>query len=381
MEKDDRMYRTFDPVKFGKRIRQYRLLAGLTQSALAERLGVSSQAISSWENSLTMPDIENLYNLARLLHVPVDDLLRSEESRTTWMIGVDGGGTKTEFALFNSDGEVLKTFRLGGSNSYWVSTEKTLEILKEGIDQCLKLVPEARGVFAGIAGDMTEHIQGALQEKYPQIKLWVGSDSINAFHSANGDYAMICGTGSILITADGDGYRRIGGWGALLGDFGSAFNIGREAVRYALSYLQGIYDSPYMHDAIARKIKSDNLCRSARDWTAPDIAEFSTLVFEGYHAGIKEAADILQKEMRNLATFLDHAFPLGGKLLLCGGVMEHNHAILIPMLEEYCTTKFEYILPELPPIYGACVACCRYMQLPCGDNFSETFKADYRKLN
>ena len=375
------MHRTFDPKNFGKRIRQYRLLAGLTQSALAEKLNVSSQAISSWENSLTQPDIENLYNLARLLNISVDDLMHSEEASTTWMIGVDGGGTKTEFALFNSEGEVLKTFRLGGSNSYWVSTEKTLEILSEGIGRCLKLVPEVKGVFIGISGDRTEPIQSALREKYPQMNLWVGSDSINAFHSAKGDHAMICGTGSILITADGDGYKRIGGWGALLGDFGSAFNIGREAVRYAFSYLHGMYDSPYMHDAIARKIKSDNLFLSARDWRAPDIAQLSTVVFDGYYAGVKEASDILQKEMKNLAIFLDHAFPNGGKLVLCGGVMEHNHAILIPMLEEYCATKFEYILPELPPIYGACVACCKYMELPCEESFAATYKTHYRKLN
>ena len=375
------MHRTFDPKVLGKRIRQYRLLSGFTQTALAEMLGVSSQAVSSWENSTSLPDIENLYNLSRLLNVTVDELVHSEAAGNIWMIGVDGGGTKTEFALFNSQGEVLKTVSLGGSNSYWVSTEKTIEILMDGIGQCLKLVPEVQGVFIGIAGDRTEPIQSALREKYPQMNLWVGSDSINAFHSAKGDHAMICGTGSILITADADGYKRIGGWGALLGDFGSAFNIGREAVRYAFSYKHGIYDSSYMHDAIARKVKSNNLFLTARDWKAPDIAELSTVVFDGYYAGSKEAADILHKEMKTLATFLDHAFPQGGKLVLCGGVMEHNHAILIPMLEEYCKTKFQYILPELPPIFGACVACCKYMELPCEESFAATYKTHYRKLN
>lgn len=296
------------------------------------------------------------------------------------MIGVDGGGTKTEFALFNSEGKVLKNFRMGGSNSYWVSTEKTLKILSEGIDQCLALVPEVQGIFIGIAGGMTEYIQSVLREKYPQTNLWVGSDSINAFHSANGDHAMICGTGSVLITADETGYREIGGWGALIGDFGSAFNIGRDAVRYAFAYLNGIYDEPYMHDAIAQKAKSNNLFRTAREWNAPNIAEFSTVVFEGYHADNADAKAILQKEMRVLATFLDRALPCGGKLILCGGVMEHNHSILIPMLQQYCQTTFSFILPELPPIYGACVACCKHMGLLCGECFKSQFADCYSHL-
>ena len=57
------MQQSFDLKTLGQRIRLYRHRAGLTQATLAEGLNVSYQAVSGWENGLTLPDIENLCNL------------------------------------------------------------------------------------------------------------------------------------------------------------------------------------------------------------------------------------------------------------------------------------------------------------------------------
>ena len=76
----------------------------MTQTDLADRIFVSFQAISSWECGTTLPDVENLCNLARVFNVTVDELLQKKDSgEEIFMIGVDGGGTSTEFALFSSD--------------------------------------------------------------------------------------------------------------------------------------------------------------------------------------------------------------------------------------------------------------------------------------
>ena len=63
----------------GQRIAALRRQKGLTQEALAESLGVSSPAVSKWENSVTCPDILLLSPLARLLDVSVDTLLATDE--------------------------------------------------------------------------------------------------------------------------------------------------------------------------------------------------------------------------------------------------------------------------------------------------------------
>ncbi|MGI5896974.1 MAG: helix-turn-helix domain-containing protein [Oscillospiraceae bacterium] len=59
----------------GKRIALLRRKAGFTQDELAEKLGVSAQAVSKWENDISCPDIMLLPSLAGLLGTTVDELL------------------------------------------------------------------------------------------------------------------------------------------------------------------------------------------------------------------------------------------------------------------------------------------------------------------
>ncbi len=66
------------PEKTGLLIRQQRNLAGLTQKALAEELGVTDKAVSKWETGDGLPDIALLPRLARCLAVTVDELLSGQ---------------------------------------------------------------------------------------------------------------------------------------------------------------------------------------------------------------------------------------------------------------------------------------------------------------
>jgi transcriptional regulator with XRE-family HTH domain len=58
----------------GKKIKQLRLKAGLTQEQLAEKLGIGAQSVSKWENAVAMPDITTLPLLAETFGVSIDDL-------------------------------------------------------------------------------------------------------------------------------------------------------------------------------------------------------------------------------------------------------------------------------------------------------------------
>ena len=59
----------------GEKIRYVRKCCGLSQEQLAEKMCVSRSAIAKWETNKGLPDVENLKNLSRLLHVSVDSLL------------------------------------------------------------------------------------------------------------------------------------------------------------------------------------------------------------------------------------------------------------------------------------------------------------------
>lgn len=61
---------------FGERLQALRQRAGMSQDALAERLGVSRQAVSRWERDETMPETDKVIALADLFGVTTDYLLR-----------------------------------------------------------------------------------------------------------------------------------------------------------------------------------------------------------------------------------------------------------------------------------------------------------------
>ena len=72
----------FKSLTLGRRIQALRRDQALTQEALAERMGVSPQAVSKWENDQSCPDILSLPQMARELHTTVDYLLTGESGGT-----------------------------------------------------------------------------------------------------------------------------------------------------------------------------------------------------------------------------------------------------------------------------------------------------------
>lgn len=66
-------------MKFNEKIVYCRKRAGLSQEALAERLGVSRQAVSKWENGESTPDLEKLSRMSKVFGVSADWLLSQEE--------------------------------------------------------------------------------------------------------------------------------------------------------------------------------------------------------------------------------------------------------------------------------------------------------------
>ena len=66
---------------FGGRIKTLRLSKSMTQEQLAQRLRVSPQAVSKWENGSADPSTTNLLALAKLYGVEAEDLLRGVENK------------------------------------------------------------------------------------------------------------------------------------------------------------------------------------------------------------------------------------------------------------------------------------------------------------
>ena len=63
----------------GKKLHELRKQSGFTQDYVAEKLGVSAQAVSKWENDIACPDIMTLPNIAELYGITIDELFKNEE--------------------------------------------------------------------------------------------------------------------------------------------------------------------------------------------------------------------------------------------------------------------------------------------------------------
>ena len=70
----------------GKRIGHYRREKELTQEELAQKLGLSAQAVSKWENDQTCPDIQLLPTLCGILGITTDELLSGKPQPTVQMV-------------------------------------------------------------------------------------------------------------------------------------------------------------------------------------------------------------------------------------------------------------------------------------------------------
>ena len=61
-------------MELGNQIKHYRIEKGLSQEELAERVYVTRQTISNWENNKNLPDLELIISMSRLFSVSLDDL-------------------------------------------------------------------------------------------------------------------------------------------------------------------------------------------------------------------------------------------------------------------------------------------------------------------
>lgn len=70
-------------IEIANRLLQYRKQMGLSQEELAEKIGVSRQAVSKWERAEAAPDTDNLIELSRVYGVTLDEMLKGKDEKNT----------------------------------------------------------------------------------------------------------------------------------------------------------------------------------------------------------------------------------------------------------------------------------------------------------
>ncbi len=163
----------------------------------------------------------------------------------SFRIGVDGGGTKTEFILVDAVGAIVNTHVAPGCNPSQVGAEKAREILLSGLHALCSPLPacSVRSTMLFMAGSPAfwRELASSLTD-YGVVT--AGPDSLPVLELATGGSAGLvlhAGTGSFVAARDAGGaVHYAGGLGWKLGDAGSGFDIGRRAIAAALLELQAL---------------------------------------------------------------------------------------------------------------------------------------------
>ena len=367
----------------GSRIRTLRQQKGLTQGAFAQSLGVSFQAVSNWERGVTPPDLENLVLIAEFFGILVDDLLRSHQE--TLYLGIDGGGTKTEFVVVSREGFVRKRITTTGCNPNDIGFDAMWELLAQNIESLLVEFPSIKVAFCGIAGittgSNTAKLQSSLKGRFPQVTAQVKSDAFNLLNMDDrADMALISGTGSVVFVRKGEDYARLGGWGYLLDSAGSAYDIGRSGVQQALKEEDGLLPMSSLRKKLLNKLQTATVWQGIHQiygGSKPYVASLAKVVFEAAEEGDENAKAIIEESCQALAKLLQDGVRLHSArpvAIASGGLFQHQKEIMTAGIGKYCDVTL--ITTTLPPVFGACRKAV-LMDAETSADFSDNFEKTY----
>ena len=246
------------------------------------------------------------------------------------VLGIEGGGTKTDWLLL-SEGKVVSRGQLPGSNLRLTSDE-TLGHLFASLPQDVSHA----GVF--LAGCGTEEdrkrLRGLGEAAWPFAKIAVGSDRDSGMATAFGEddgIAVISGTGAAVHGRRGGRIEKAGGWGHVVGDRGGGYDLARLGLRLVLSNYDLDQKITPAAERILRELSLNTLADLA-GWAMEadkmSIARLAPAIFAGAKTGEREmletitgGATILAEFTRAVAGRLEWETP---RVKLIGGMFTHH---------------------------------------------------------
>lgn len=320
-----------------------------------------------------------------------------------YVIGIDGGGTSTTAILADEQGNVLARSEDTASNYHVVGKEQTAKVLSNLFSR-LSLssglsIRNCRSVCIGMAGLGRADDQAIIRSicvalspwssETTQSKLCYSGNSETCFalsgntasqnliltHDAKialvggamKNYGVILnsGTGAIAYGIDQSGKEaRAGGWGHLLGDEGSGYDIAIHGLRAIVRAHDGRADQTLLTELMLGRLSLDSpdqLVRWIHSGDKKDIADLASLVFDAASKEdqvaneiIETAADELTLAAQTVIKKLDlseHEFDV----VLSGGVFENQPDFVETMQKrlKLVSQNAKIHLPIREPAYGA----------------------------
>lgn len=284
---------------------------------------------------------------------------------TEYLLGIDGGGTKTEFLLVNSNKTKIKRLILEASNPVSTGIENTYNILNNGIKEICKGFDTSEiSVYAGIAGaksGVNQQLINNFLSEFGFAAYDCGSDIDLALEVAlkgeNGT-AVIMGTGIVAYTRSDKQLHRTGGRGYMIDKGGSGFCFGSDALNAAFEFFDGRGGSETLLKLIEKKLEKSLESSVAEIYSggATYVASFAPVVFEAYKLGDITASEIIDRNAYEAAKIINGARKSlknsDAVTVICGGLCKQKE-ILYPFIKEYIEGEASIIFLDEPMVNGA----------------------------
>jgi N-acetylglucosamine kinase-like BadF-type ATPase len=234
------------------------------------------------------------------------------------ILAVDGGGTKCEALLMTTEGDALAfhavypdKLSVTGDMGRGRNAQAALAAIQSVLKQC-----NPGGVLHLVGGNGTASYQFRNELKASRVSFWCRNEEEAARACLGVDYALVAlaGTGAFGHLHTATVNRHADGFGPVMGDWGSAYQIGREGLRVGMRALLHVHRSSPLLDALARELGGREAeprlesrliregIRIMADRTA--VASYAALVDQVARTGDPEAIRILEEASGDLAETL-----------------------------------------------------------------------------
>ncbi len=307
-----------------------------------------------------------------------------------YLIGIDGGGTKTSGVIADTEGHIVAEATAGPTN-YQVrgiasATDEIKSLVLELLDKADANPSSIEKIVAGLAGvgrtSDEERLKSHFRKELPtQLAdtIYVTTDlHIALFGALKDEVGLIvnAGTGAVTMGRGSNGdIKRADGWGYLLGDEGSGYWIGLQAIKRSLKFHDGRASRTSLKEKLMEHYSLEDfeeiiplVYDESENSLTKSIANLAPLVFQEARENDEVARNILSEAGRKLgrtaAAVIDRLKINYGqvKVVLMGGVFSSQQkGLLLENFEEEISdsiSDWSYLEPKHSPKVGALFMGC-----------------------
>jgi len=323
-----------------------------------------------------------------------------------FILGLDGGATRTRCILVTLSGEILSVGVSGPSNYHNVGIDGARNALLESAQKACAsgnvVSNDCLLACAGLAGLDCSYDVKLLNDAIGKLsiarRILIVHDSLIALYGATGGMSGVIvngGTGSMAAGMNMAGRTiRVGGWGSIVGDEGSAYDIGRRAITAAL----WAFDGRGQETALQEKIKKHYNLSSMDDiihevygkkMSVTEMASLAPIVTDSAREGDAISRDILRIAGEELGR---HAVTVIEKLsmqdescqvALVGGVLNAGEFVLLPMRDmiAHVAKKAILVKPRFNATIGAALVALRNVGRELDDGLLNRIEESAKRLS